>query len=61
MVVVARIVMIRSGDIVRMTMRGVVGAVVGFCRHGCGTMLDGFNGGSDRQRQSKEQDRPKRP
>jgi hypothetical protein len=49
--------MIRSGDIVRMTMRGMVGAVIGLRRHGSGTMLDGFNGRSDGQRQGKAEDR----
>lgn len=61
MIVVARIVMIRPGDIMRMTMLGMVGAVIGLGRNGAGTMLDGFNGGSNGQRQSKAQDRPKRP
>jgi hypothetical protein len=53
MVVVTRVVMTRPGDIVRMAMLGMVGAVIGLCRHGSWTMLDGFNGGSNGKRQDK--------
>lgn len=61
MIVVARVVMIRASDVVFMAVLGVIGTVIGLGGHGSGTMLNGFNGRSDCQGQSKAQDRPKRP
>ena len=61
MIVVARVVVIRPGNVMRMAMFGMIGAVIGLGGHGAGAMFDGLNGGSDGQRQGKTQGRPKRP
>ncbi len=61
MIVVARVVMIRASDVMFMAVLGVIGTVIGLGGHRSRAMLDGFNGGSNGQRQSKAQDRPKRP
>ncbi len=50
MIVIARVVMIRPGNVVRMAMPGMVSPVVGFGGHRRGAMLDGFNGRRDGQR-----------
>ena len=61
MVVIARVVVIRPGNVMRVAMLGMIGAVIGLGGHGAGTVLDGLYGGGDRQRQGKTQGRPKRP
>jgi hypothetical protein len=53
--------MIRTSSVMRMAMLSVISAVIGLGGHCARAMLDGFNGGSNGQRQSKAQDRPKRP
>lgn len=53
MIVVARVVVIGSGDIVRMAMFGMIGAVIRLGGHGAGTMLHGLKGWRDGQRQGK--------
>ena len=60
MVMVARIV-VAAWHVMGMAVLGMIGAVIGLGRNGSWTMLHGFNGGSNGQRQSKAQDRPKRP
>lgn len=54
MIVVARVVMIRPGNVMRVAKLGVIGPVIGpvigLSRHGAGTMFDGKGGGSDGQR-----------
>jgi len=60
-IVVARVVMIRPGYVMRVAMLGMPGSVIGLSCHCAGTMFDGLNGGSDGQRQGKTQGRPKRP
>jgi hypothetical protein len=45
--------MIHTSDFMCMAMLSVISAVVGLCRHRPRTMLDGFNGGGNGQRQSK--------
>jgi hypothetical protein len=61
MIVVTRVVVIRPDNVMRVAMFGMIGPVIGFGDHGAGTMFDGFDGGSDGQRQGKTQGRPKRP
>ncbi len=53
MIVVARVVMIRPCDIVRMAMLDMIGAVIGLGGHSAGTMLHGLKRGRDGQRQGK--------
>jgi hypothetical protein len=50
MIVVTRVVVIRLGNVMRVAMFGMIGAVIGLGCHGAGTMFDGLNGGSDGQR-----------
>jgi hypothetical protein len=53
MIVVTRVVVIRTGNVMRVAMFGMIGPVIGFGGHGAGAMFDGLNGGSDGKRQGK--------
>jgi hypothetical protein len=45
--------MIRTSDVMCMAMLSVISAVIGLAGHRARAMLDGFNGGSNGERQSK--------
>lgn len=53
MIVVTRVVVIRTGNVMRVAMFGMIGPVIGLGGHGAGAMFDGLNGGSDGKRQGK--------
>lgn len=50
MIVVARVVMIRPGNVMQMAMPGMIGAVIGFGGQGSGAMFDRFDSGGKCQR-----------